>query len=142
MFLISSFFQDIRPFEDHSKLEWFGKKHDASLFAFGNHNKKRPDNLILGRLYDYQMLDMVEMGVKAFTPIADFKGEKVAAGLKPCLTFSGPWESSPELQRAKSLFIDFFRGPEVGNVSLRGLEHTMQGRRKNKGVQWEKKCSS
>ncbi len=33
---------DIRPFEDATQLERFGKKKDASLFAFGSHNKKRP----------------------------------------------------------------------------------------------------
>ena len=45
---------DIRPFEDMSKVEFFSKKHDSSLFALGNSNKKRPDNLILGRLYEHR----------------------------------------------------------------------------------------
>lgn len=53
-------------FTDFTSLEKFSQKEDASLFAFGNNNKKRPDNLILGRFYDYHMLDMVEFGVENF----------------------------------------------------------------------------
>lgn len=55
---------DIRPFEDASSLEFFANKNDASLFAFGSHNKKRPDNLVIGRTYDYQILDMCEFAVR------------------------------------------------------------------------------
>ena len=57
---------DIRPFEDLTKLEFHCKKNDSSLFMLGNHNKKRPHNLILGRMYDYNLLDMIELGVENF----------------------------------------------------------------------------
>ncbi|XP_039281625.1 ribosome production factor 2 homolog [Nilaparvata lugens] len=40
---------DILPFEDVTPIERFGKKHDASLFAFASHNKKRPNNIVLGK---------------------------------------------------------------------------------------------
>ena len=49
-----------RPFEDQTSLEFFSKKSDCSLFMFGSHNKKRPNNLVIGRLYDYHVLDMIE----------------------------------------------------------------------------------
>ena len=68
---------DIRPFEDFTKLEFFGQKHDVSLFAFGNSNKKRPDNLIIGRLFDHKMLDMMELGVENFKSMQDFSTEKI-----------------------------------------------------------------
>ena len=77
---------DIRPFEDVTKMEFYCKKNDSSLFmlgklnvsrsnhrrhsfsltCLGNHNKKRPHNLILGRMFDYQLLDMVELGLENF----------------------------------------------------------------------------
>ena len=41
-------------------------KADASLFAFGSHSKKRPSNLLLGRLFDGHLLDMFELGVERF----------------------------------------------------------------------------
>ncbi|XP_023398552.1 ribosome production factor 2 homolog isoform X4 [Loxodonta africana] len=36
-----------RPFEDQTSLEFFSKKSDCSLFLFGSHNKKRPNNLVI-----------------------------------------------------------------------------------------------
>ena len=118
---------DIRPFEDFTKIEFFGQKHDISLFALGNSNKKRPDNLILGRLFDHKMLDMVEFGIENFKSISDFEGDKIPLGTKPCLLFSGSlFETHDELKRIKNLFIDFFRGPKVAKIRLQGLEHAIQ----------------
>ena len=118
---------DIRPFENFSKLEFFGQKNDASLFAFGNSNKKRPNNLILGRLFDHKMLDMVEFGVDDFKSLQDFPTEKIPVGTKPILLFSGSeFDSNEELKRIKNLFIDFFRGPKVPKIRLQGLEHAIQ----------------
>jgi len=120
---------DVRPFEDASKLEFYGKKLDASLFVFGSTNKKRPDNLVFGRLYDYNLLDMVELGLDAFTSMNEFKTAKVTLGSKPCLLFAGePFADTTnlEMQRLKSVFIDFFRGAEVTNIRLAGIEHVLQ----------------
>jgi len=118
---------DIRPFEDFTKLEFFGQKHDVSLFAFGNSNKKRPDNLIIGRLFDHKMLDMMELGVENFKSMQDFSTEKIPVGTKPILLFSGSeFESNEDLKRVKNLLIDFFRGPKVPKIRLQGLEHALQ----------------
>jgi len=120
---------DIRPFEDTGKLEFYGRKLDASLFAFGNTNKKRPNNLTFGRLYDQQLLDMIELGVDEFVAMKEYRNAKVNVGSKPCLLFAGePFADTTniEMQRLKSLFIDFFRGPEVTNVRLAGIEHVLQ----------------
>jgi ribosome production factor 2 len=120
---------DIKPFEDHGKLEFYGRKNDASMFMFGSHNKKRPDNIVFGRLYDFNLLDMIEFGVENYQSINSFKNSKVTAGAKPCLVFAGEEfadTTNLEMQRVKSLFIDFFRGDEVDNVRLAGLEHVLQ----------------
>jgi len=119
---------DIRPFENFSKLEFFGQKNDASLFAFGNSNKKRPNNLILGRLFDHKMLDMVEFGIEDFKSLQDFPAtDKIPVGTKPILLFSGSeFDSDEDMKRIKNLFIDFFRGPKVPKIRLQGLEHAIQ----------------
>lgn len=39
----------IVPFQDPSSFEFFSSKADASLFVFGSHSKKRPNNLVLVR---------------------------------------------------------------------------------------------
>lgn len=118
---------DIRPFEDFTKLEFFSQKHDVALFAVGTHNKKRPDNLIMGRFYDHKMLDMMEFGVENFKGLADFASEKIPIGTKPCLLFSGSlFETNEEMKRAKNLLIDFFRGPKVPNIRLQGLGKSLK----------------
>ena len=40
----------LHPFEDATPIEYICQKNDASLFAFGTHSKKRPNNLVLGRM--------------------------------------------------------------------------------------------
>lgn len=43
---------DILPFESTTQIEAFSKKYDSSLFFFGTHTKKRPNNIVLG-MYNY-----------------------------------------------------------------------------------------
>jgi ribosome production factor 2 len=73
---------------------------------------------------------MVEFGILEFKALHEFPNDKIAAGTKPCLLFSGPiFEHDPEMIRVKSLMIDFFRGPVVTHIRLAGLEHAIQVRR-------------
>ena len=58
----------VHPFEDATPMEFLSQKNDASLFAFGTHSKKRPHNLVFGRLFDNHILDMVETGVAGAWP--------------------------------------------------------------------------
>eukprot|EP00062_Callorhinchus_milii_P009323 gi/632952999/ref/XP_007892156.1/ PREDICTED: LOW QUALITY PROTEIN: ribosome production factor 2 homolog [Callorhinchus milii] len=116
-----------RPFEDQTSLEFFSKKSDCSLFAFGSHNKKRPNNLIIGRMFDYHVLDMIELGIEKFVGLKDFKNSKSPEGTKPMLIFAGDdFETDNDHRRLKSLLLDFFRGPTVHNVRLGGLELVVQ----------------
>lgn len=79
---------DILPFEDASMVESTSVKYDCSLFAMGSHQKKRPDNLILGRVFDGHILDMFEMGVENYRGVAQFKpAEYITKDLKPILIF-------------------------------------------------------
>ncbi|KAM9356148.1 ribosome production factor 2 homolog [Pholidichthys leucotaenia] len=115
-----------RPFEDSTSLEFFSKKTDCSLFLFGSHNKKRPNNLIFGRMFDFHVLDMVELGIEKFVSLSDIKASKCPEGTKPMLVFAGEaFDTDNDLKRLKSLLIDFFRGPVVPAVRLAGLEHVL-----------------
>jgi len=116
----------ILPFEDTSSLEFFSQKNDSSLFMFGSHNKKRPHNLVIGRMYDYHLLDMFELGIEKYKALKEFVGPKIPLGTKPCLIFAGDaFEQLPDYQRLKNLFIDFFRGDEAPAIRLAGLEHVI-----------------
>uniref|UniRef100_A0A8C0HHW9 Ribosome production factor 2 homolog n=1 Tax=Buteo japonicus TaxID=224669 RepID=A0A8C0HHW9_9AVES len=115
-----------RPFEDQTSLEFFSKKSDCSLFLFGSHNKKRPNNLIIGRMFDYHVLDMIELGIEKFVSLKDVKNSKCPEGTKPMLIFAGDmFDVNEEYRRLKSLLIDFFRGPSVPNIRLAGLEYVL-----------------
>lgn len=123
----------VRPFEDVSSLEFFSKKSDASLIAFGSHNKKRPHNLVIGRTFDHQILDMAEFGISNFTPLN--KNNTIPAETKPMLSFAGDqWDTKLELKdgteiewrRIRSLLVDFFRGQQVNSVRRKGLELFIQ----------------
>ncbi|XP_078131421.1 ribosome production factor 2 homolog [Sander vitreus] len=115
-----------RPFEDSTSLEFFSKKTDCSLFLFGSHNKKRPNNLVFGRLFDFHVLDMIEVGIEKYVSLSDIKNSKCPEGTKPMLVFAGEaFDSDIEYKRLKSLLIDFFRGPTVSAVRLAGLEHVL-----------------
>eukprot|EP00794_Sanderia_malayensis_P000160 gene160-772_t len=117
----------MRPFDDQNSLEFFSQKNDASLFVFGSHSKKRPNNIIFGRFYDSQLLDMIEFQIDNFTSLLSIKNEKCPVGTKPCLLFSGEiFDSEPEYKRIKNYFIDFWRGPVVEKIRLQGLEHVLQ----------------
>ena len=82
---------DVRPFEagGDTNLEHFSQKTDSSLFALGNHSKKRPHNIVLGRFFDHRLHDVLELGVKRYKPIKEFAksatavqiGNKVITGL-------------------------------------------------------------
>jgi ribosome production factor 2 len=85
---------DVRPFEPggETSLEFFANKADASLFVLCTHSKKRPHNLTLGRFYDYQLYDMLELGVEQFKSLQSFgsaaaavqAGNKVHADCRCC----------------------------------------------------------
>ena len=117
---------DITPFDDQAQLETLLSKNDSHLFMFGSHSKKRPDNIIMGRVYDSQILDMIELGVKQFQGLKDFKNDKVGIMNKPCLVFNGDkWKMSEELRRIKSLLVDMFHVEDVETIRLQGIEHVV-----------------
>lgn len=117
---------DILPFENITPIEEFSRKNDASMFMFASHNKKRPHNLILGRMYDSHILDMVEFGIEHYRGLKEFKTQKVSLGIKPCLLFAGElFEHNHEYKRIKSLLIDMFQRETVEAVRLQGLEHVL-----------------
>uniref|UniRef100_A0A8C6EKZ9 Ribosome production factor 2 homolog n=1 Tax=Microcebus murinus TaxID=30608 RepID=A0A8C6EKZ9_MICMU len=99
-----------RPFEDQTSLEFFSKKSDCSLFLFGSHNKKRPNNLVIGRMYDYQVLDMIELGIEKFT----LRTQQMSRGNETHVIFAGDdFDVTEDYRRLKVvLLIFFFRGPQ------------------------------
>ncbi|KAF9115219.1 rRNA-binding ribosome biosynthesis protein rpf2 [Mortierella sp. AM989] len=116
----------IHPFEDQSNLQFFSQKNDASLFIIGTHSKKRPHTLTFARMFDHQLLDMIEVSVEQGTPMRDFKTPKSAIGMKPCFMFNGDmWDQNPNYIMFKSMLLDFYHGQTVDKVALAGLEYVI-----------------
>jgi len=117
-----------RPFEDESEVNFLSEKNDCSLFAFGTHSKKRPHNLIIGRCFDNQVMDMVELGITDFTPIISFavNSNAMALGSKPCFIFRGTdFEYREEYRKFANIILDFFSGAIVTQINLEGLDHVI-----------------
>ncbi|XP_057948912.1 ribosome production factor 2 homolog [Malania oleifera] len=120
--------EGIRPFESggETSLEFFSLKTDCSLFVFGSHSKKRPDNLVLGRTYDNHIYDLVEVGVENFKSRERFTYDKKLApqvGSKPFIIFIGEgFETIDELKHLKEVLLELLRGEVVENLNLAGLD--------------------
>jgi ribosome production factor 2 len=98
-----------RPFENDASFRFLCEKNNASLFALGSHTKKRPDNLVLARMFEFNVLDMFELGLTSVQHMASFRQETFAVGSRPFMVFQGDvFENHPTYQQLKSLFMDFF----------------------------------
>ncbi len=117
------------PFSDEGQqsLEFLTTKNDCSLFALASHNKKRPNNLCMGRTFDRKILDIAELGIMRYKSIADYAGNpKKRLGSKPMMLFVGDkWHLSSNYKRLQNLLIDFYRGDPVEKLVLSGLDHIM-----------------
>ncbi|XP_015176497.1 PREDICTED: ribosome production factor 2 homolog [Polistes dominula] len=117
---------DILPFEDATAIEKFSIKLNAPLFIFGSHNKKRPHNLVFGRMYEQTLLDMVEFGIENYKSLKEYKVPKISVGMKPILIFNGElFENNQQYIRIKNLFVDMFQREIVQKIRLQGLEHVL-----------------
>ncbi|EJU05898.1 Brix-domain-containing protein [Dacryopinax primogenitus] len=117
----------VHPFESTDSFTFWSQKNDASLFLVGTHSKKRPHDLTFIRMYDYRVLEMLELGVEAYTPMSAFSGRKPPPGHRPLMTFDSPlFDTHPRFQQVKSLLLDLFNGAEIDAICLAGLEHVVQ----------------
>ncbi|KAK7201132.1 brix domain containing-like protein [Novymonas esmeraldas] len=117
------------PFDGRQHLEFLGFKNDCSLFCFGTSNKKRPNNLTIGRQFDFHVLDMVELGILAADRLDMSKTLGVDAGSvggKPFFVFEGSeFVTDPAFIRLKNLLVDYFRGGNDAEINLDGCDRVL-----------------
>lgn len=117
---------DIHPLEDSSKVEFLCSRNETPLFMCANHSKKRPNNLLIGRTYDDQLLDLFEFEVKNYEKMESFKVPKITLGGKGIVNFVGDaFETQHEYIRLKNLFVDLFASREQEAVRLAGIEYVV-----------------
>jgi ribosome production factor 2 len=113
-------------FAGQQSLEFLMTKNDCSVFAMATHNKKRPNNFVLGRTFDRQLLDTAELGVTYFKSMHDYGGSvaKKRIGSKPVLLFQGDlWQQKAEYRNLQNLLTDFYRGDVVDKLVATGIDH-------------------
>ncbi|KAJ3411304.1 rRNA-binding ribosome biosynthesis protein rpf2 [Chytridiales sp. JEL 0842] len=118
---------DLHPFDDPRPLEFLSSKNDAALIAFASHSKKRPHNFIIARMFDHQVLDLVEFGIVRELPTSAFEGvPQPLVGHKPVLVFQGDlFEVNETYKSIKNVLVDFFRGEVADMVNLKGVNHVL-----------------
>ncbi|KAI9482866.1 MAG: Brix domain-containing protein [Benjaminiella poitrasii] len=117
---------ELKPFEDEEKLEFFSQKNDSAHLIVGTHSKKRPHNLTFVRMFNHQLLDMYEFGLENAKAMSTIGGAKCSLGLKPLMVFNGDrFESDEKYKQIKNFFLDFFNGEETAAINLAGLEHVV-----------------
>lgn len=117
------------PFEGREHIEFLGFKNDCSLFCFGSSNKKRPNNITIGRQFDFHLLDMVELGIIAADRLSMSNTLGVDAGAiggKPFFVFEGgEFSTDPAFQRLKNVLVDYFRGSNEAEINLDGCDRVL-----------------
>ena len=125
--------EHIHPFENAESLEFLAGKNECGMVVFGTHNKKRPNNITLVRMYDNKVLDLAEL-LLVTPPEALQEKQKMNIGveMKPMMLFAGSqWEDESSSERAevfrtlRSQLLDLFQGEEIPNVDVAGLQHVL-----------------
>jgi ribosome production factor 2 len=112
-------------------LEFLMTKNDCTLYAMATHNKKRPNNLYIGRTFDRQLLDSAELGITFYKSAMKGTGDgtdipKKRVGSKPLLLFLGDiWQNVTDYINLRNLLIDFYRGDVVDKLVVSGLDHVI-----------------
>lgn len=72
--------EDVRPFEPggETSLEFYGTRSDCALYVLGSHTKKRPHNVVMGRLFDGRLYDALELGVSSYAGVHKFKAGTIS----------------------------------------------------------------
>ncbi|KAJ5085722.1 Ribosome production factor [Penicillium argentinense] len=125
--------ENIHPFENPESIEFLANKNECGLIVFGSSNKKRPNCVTLGRIFNSQLLDMCEIlllpaqGDNAVPPINELTMH-VGQGLRPMMLFAGtPFEdpTSSSHVMLKSFFLDMFKGEETNAIDVEGLQYVL-----------------
>ena len=117
---------DLAPIEDASLVERITSNYDSSLFIVGSHQKKRPNNLVMGRTFNGHVLDMFEFGVENYRSTSNFGSADFTNELKPILLFQGDvFDVSDKYKRIKNFFLDFFKITELSEVNIVELKRVI-----------------
>ncbi|KAF0988087.1 hypothetical protein HZS_1352 [Henneguya salminicola] len=109
-------------------------KYDFHQFIIGSHSKKRPNNIVIGRIYNGEILDMYEFGLKNYIPIHNNNRNLCEIGQKSCHFFAGhEFQYDPNYIAIKNIFVgneylnltlDLWAPVSCKNIILSNLKHS------------------
>ena len=126
--------ENILPFESggETTLEFLCGKQDCGAFVVGSSTKKRPHNLIFGRVYNEKIYDLLEAGIDKFEKQTFGSGSEedgkqtLVFSPKPSFAFAGEeFENDEEYKQFKSIMLDSFRGRIVDTINLKGVDRVI-----------------
>lgn len=118
--------KDVHPFDDIGPVERMAVNQQSTLFVCGTHQKKRPDNVIFGRLFSDHILDLFEFGLFEYEPVQSFKPVDVNTMIKPVLVFQGEqFDFVSKHRRFKNYLIDFFKMVDYEEANIAELKRVM-----------------
>lgn len=114
-------------FINKQDVEYFCEKNNTSLFTYTSDMKKKEMNLVMGCLFNKQILDAFEFEVINFIPMEYFKETVVInSQMKPVLIFQGEiFESDYNYERLKKFFIDYFKLYNTEGTIISQLKRVM-----------------
>ncbi|KAJ5864256.1 uncharacterized protein N7529_006172 [Penicillium soppii] len=125
--------ENIHPYENSESLEFLANKNECGLVAFGSHSKKRPNCITLARVFNSELLDLVELMLlpprdgEVIPPINELVMD-VGLGLRPMMLFTGSsWEDPTSTSHIilKSTLLDMFKGEETHQIDVEGLQYVL-----------------
>ena len=103
--------KELHPFDQDEHLLALAERTNCGLFMTGYDSKKRPQTLLLGRVFDQNILDMFELKIIHYVPMRSTNLPTASAC--PILLFNGELFTQDEQYiRLKNTLIDFFHGGE------------------------------
>ena len=109
---------DTRPFEDAGLMLHLSDKHQCPLFLFGQSSKKHPSRIVIGRVFEREILDLLQLDILSFS------GELAALNRIPThqrpvfVAIGDRFETDEKFMRVRNLFHDLVRSDCAEKVHL------------------------
>ena len=114
------------PMNDKQQIQHLSQQTDCSLFVHISNTKKRPNNVVFGRLFNYEAMDLFEFEMQTFISLTDIHSKKPMFQCKPMLVFQGDaFENDDEFKQIKSLFVDLFKGRAYEKINRDALQYAV-----------------
>lgn len=124
------------PINDKSQIQRLSGTTDSSLFIHISHTKKRPNNVVFGRLFNYELTEQFEFQLDNYIGLQDIPTKKPMPQCKPMLVFQGDaFNNDRDMVMIKSLMMDIFKGKNYAKLNRNSLQWVISFTANHDGTQ-------